>query len=320
MSEPTVARPRSTNDAHWYRPDGEPCYEVPRAKGGGMRNTTLADARKLNLFPSVTTILKVLHKEALVSWMIEQACLAVLTAPKQENEGLDAFIVRVLRTEQQQHQERDLARDKGIAVHESLELLFTGQPVAADMEEWVRKPFDALMAYGKPMGSELILVGTGFAGRTDQVMDCGDHIRLWDYKATGRLPTAGAWPEHRLQLAAYARALADKLAKAGDSRPIIPGNMYVSTKNPGEYAIWEHENWEQTFEKGFKPLLVHWQWANQYFPAGDLTVDIPAPPVNAPTVLTTAGAPAQAAPVTVEIKREGERPRKAVITVGVRPG
>ena len=36
---------------HWYDRDGKAVFEVPKAKGGGMRATTIADARKLGLYP-----------------------------------------------------------------------------------------------------------------------------------------------------------------------------------------------------------------------------------------------------------------------------
>jgi len=49
---------------HWYDRDGKAVFEVPKAKGDGMRATTIADARKLNLYPSVTTVLSVIAKPA----------------------------------------------------------------------------------------------------------------------------------------------------------------------------------------------------------------------------------------------------------------
>ena len=41
--------------SHWYTKEGTACYEVPYADPSkGMRSTTLADARKLKLLPSVS--------------------------------------------------------------------------------------------------------------------------------------------------------------------------------------------------------------------------------------------------------------------------
>ena len=49
---------RAAESVHWYRGDnGQPQYTV-KAKDGSDRPTTLRDARKLNLVPSVTTVMK----------------------------------------------------------------------------------------------------------------------------------------------------------------------------------------------------------------------------------------------------------------------
>ena len=55
---------RAGEQTHWYDQKGAPAYTV-KAKDGSDRPTTLRDARKMNLAPSVTTILKVAAKPAL---------------------------------------------------------------------------------------------------------------------------------------------------------------------------------------------------------------------------------------------------------------
>jgi hypothetical protein len=55
---------------HWYRRDGTSAYTIDG------RPTTLRDARKHNLLPSVTTVLGVVHKAALVNWKEEQVAKA----------------------------------------------------------------------------------------------------------------------------------------------------------------------------------------------------------------------------------------------------
>lgn len=280
-----------------------------------MRATTLADARKLNLLPSVTTILSLLEKPALTLWKVEQAALAVLTAPRKDGEELDAFVLRVLHTEEQQHEERDIARDRGIAIHDAIEALMRGEQANDEILPWVKPAFDALVAYGKPVATERILVGNGFAGKTDLVMDSTDHWRLWDFKGTGRLPdpARGAWPEHRLQLAAYARAYQQLLdtggPEAGADRPIVVGNVYISTAKQGEFVIIEHEDWEVTFDLGFAPLIQHWQWASNYFPSKP---EAPKPARQAQAAQSAQEPPPQAVKVNLPIV--DIRGRKAVVT------
>ena len=54
--------------AHWYTADRQPMHEV-EGKNGNMRSTTIRDARELNLFPSVTTIIGILDKPGLNQWI-----------------------------------------------------------------------------------------------------------------------------------------------------------------------------------------------------------------------------------------------------------
>lgn len=44
-------------NSHWYSKKGDPFHTIPKKNEKGNRVTTLADARELGLFPSVTTIL-----------------------------------------------------------------------------------------------------------------------------------------------------------------------------------------------------------------------------------------------------------------------
>src|SRR3990167_10578720 len=62
---------------HWYNRKGEPAYEVPYAGGIGKRATTLRDARKLDLVPSVTTVGEVIRKPAIEYWNLSQLVLAI---------------------------------------------------------------------------------------------------------------------------------------------------------------------------------------------------------------------------------------------------
>lgn len=259
----TAARPISSEGSHYYYPDGKPAYEVPYAyPKKGFRPTTLADARKLGLLPSVTTILRILHKQSLIDWLVEQACLAVLTTPKRDSEDLDAFVHRVLHQEKVQDQESQAARDRGTAIHAALEDLFLGNTVDSELLPWVQPAAEAIRAYGGRYESELVVVGPGYAGKLDLKLETESAIWLWDWKTTKKLPERGAWPEHRLQLAAYAYAFA-----VVGMPTIRTGNVYISTVECGKFVICEHsESWIDTYVNGFEPLLTHWQWANNYRP------------------------------------------------------
>lgn len=253
--------PRSESSAHWYTKDGQACHEVARSDGQGMRPTTLRDARKLGLLPSVTTILKTLHKQALVEWLIETACLSVLTAPKLPNEELDAFVKRILTTERQQDQEAQKARDLGTAVHVELESRLSGwQPVDHALDPYVLPALEIVNSLGRVVASEKIVVGNGYAGTLDALLD-GNVTTIVDFKTCKKLPKE-SWDEHKLQLSAYAVA-----AAVGDKK-IQTANIYISTTNPGECVLCLNHDWSETYFNGFRPLVQYWQWLNSYIARG----------------------------------------------------
>lgn len=269
MTTPTAARPNHQGQsAHYYTLDGQACHTVPKKEGGGTRPTTLADARKLNLVPSVTSIIQLLDKPALNAWKIEQSVLAVVTAKRNEGETDDAFVKRVLQEEKQQEQEAQVARDKGTEIHDCIEGYFSGLEIPENLEEWVRPVLDRLLEYGQKASAEIILIGDDYGGMADLLQDCSEWWRLWDFKCSKNLPdpAKGAWMEHQLQLAAYAKAFKNKLERAGQVKPILVGNIYISTIEPGKFVAIEHDNWEETYSEGFAPLVRHWQFVKRYKP------------------------------------------------------
>src|SRR5208337_4864623 len=124
------------NSSHWYTRNGEACYEVfysdPKR---GKRSTTLADARKLSLLPSVTTITKVLAAPALVEWLRQTAAIAAVTTPRNPGEELDAFVARALAVDAESIS--DAARDLGTAIHDAIEKAMSGQGFPDELMKFV---------------------------------------------------------------------------------------------------------------------------------------------------------------------------------------
>lgn len=278
----TAANVKHVEEGHWYTKDGKPMHTII-AKGSGLpRATTLRDAKQLGLLPSVTTILGVLEKPALTTWKIEQACLALLTTPRitivtagvdgkvtSRPETDDEFTHRVLSTERVQDQESQIARDRGTEMHDGLDMLCKNQPVNPDLLPWIKPAFDAVMQYGSPLATEVHCVGRGYGGRIDLIQKASQCLWIWDWKTTKKLPDPkkGAYPEHRLQLSAYANATEwDLFNKGGRQATIRTGNVYISTVDTGQFVICEHAEWKDTFMRGFEPLVTYWQFANGYVP------------------------------------------------------
>lgn len=283
----TAARPTIDRACHWYSRTGEPVFEVPcKSRPGETRPADLRDARKLGLLPSVTTLLKLLHKPDLQSWIVEQACLAVLTSPRSDGEELDAFVRRVLQDEKHQDQERDAAADLGKRIHAALAHMLTGLVDESPgtkvltwnehetVAEYIR-PVLAFLLDRKVIACEQVVVGRGYAGTVDletarqeqvkalegmTIRLCDNYVDLWDFKSCKRIPDK-SYPEHRLQLAAYAEAI-----EQGASGTCVCDtyNVYISTTEPGQFKVIRNPNWVRDFADGFSPILQYWQWLVQW--------------------------------------------------------
>lgn len=102
---------------HWYTQGGQPAYTV------NGRDTTLRDARKLSLVPSVTTVTGIIDKPALTNWLIDQAIMASLTLPRVDGETDEAWLSRIKVDGRAQAK---TAAEEGSRIHDAIEKGFTG--------------------------------------------------------------------------------------------------------------------------------------------------------------------------------------------------
>lgn len=240
--------------SHFYDREGNPHHFVPKKDGTGNRPSTVRDCRTNGWLPSVTTILSILRKPGLENWMITQAVHAVVTAPSELGESLDAKIIRVLETERQQDEEARIARDLGTDIHNGLESLFKGEQIHDDLRPWIEPAYLHLRDLCKPIHVEHVLVGDGYAGKCDLIGEMPNQELIVDWKTTKKLPEKGSWFEHVLQLAAYAKARA--------TEPLVTANCYISTFDCGKFAFFFNPDWQQAYTEGFAPLVKHWRYAN----------------------------------------------------------
>lgn len=256
----TVARIRTSDNCHWYTLSGEPFFEILKADGNGMRSPTIADARKLRLLPSVTNVLRILNRPELESWKTEQAVLAVLSSPRKDGEQMDAFVHRILQEEKVQDQEAAKARELGSRIHEAIEAALRHIDWDHSLDPFVLPVLKWQTSTGEICWSEKILVGDGYAGRADALLENSTLgiLLLVDFKTTGKLPRE-SYVEHRLQTAAYAATIGNT-----NHRRILTANFYISTKKPGEIVVHSQDDWGETYVNGFEPLLRYWQWLNRY--------------------------------------------------------
>jgi PD-(D/E)XK nuclease superfamily len=244
---------------HYYDKDGNPHHWVEKKSGPGNRATTIKDARKNGWLPSVTGIVNVLAKPQLERWKMMQACSAVLTSPRREGEGLDAFMERVLFQDKEGEQEARIAAERGSGIHDAIASGLKEQPFDPAYFEYVNAAVGVLESLGKIVTVEKVVVGNGYAGRMDALVENAESLVVLDWKSASKLPEKDSWDDHKLQTAAYAATFGNTNGKR-----ILTANLYLSTKQPGKTAFFVQDNWRETYERGFVPLLRYWQFANDY--------------------------------------------------------
>ena len=158
----------------------------------------------------------------------------------------------------------DAAKALGTAVHDAIEKALNAIPQELLSEQVTACVAPALVAVdelGKVVFTERTLIGEGYAGKTDCVVENDEFITVIDFKTTGakKLPKE-SYDEHRYQLAAYAKALGN----TGNKR-IRTANIYISTVRPGEIAACINDEWQEDWLT-FKLILELWGRINNYKP------------------------------------------------------
>ena len=254
---------RSAESVHWYRQDGSPQYTV-KAKDGSDRPTTLRDARKMDLVPSVTTVLKIAAKPGLEQWKLEQMLLSALTLPRAPDESEKTYIARIVADSKQSAKQ---AAEAGTRIHESIESWFTGnkqvehQATAMAFEKAVAQHFEidakqdwlVERSFADPMG---------FGGKVDMYTMPSLSLPMGvvlDAKSKDFGPDdkIDAYDEHLMQLAAYRHGLGLPFARCA--------NVFASRTHQGLVKVieWtEHDlqiGWEM-----FECLLRFWKLKNDF--------------------------------------------------------
>ena len=241
---------RASESQHWYTRTGDPAYTV-KNKEGHQRPTTLRDARKLGLVPSVTTIIKCAASPGLEAWKLQQMMLAALTLPRAPEETEESFISRIQADSKEQAK---MAAERGSEVHAALESFFETRhvttkfsPAVLGTESEIVKVFGDLT-----WSAEKSFAMNGFGGKVDLHSRDGQGVVI-DFKTkeftSDKLPTG--FEENTMQLAAYRQGLGLYSARCA--------NVFISVNEPGLVHIveWDEDDLNRGW-KMFNGLLDYW--------------------------------------------------------------
>lgn len=247
MSHPSEA-------GHWYAPDGTPVYEV-KARDGSMRPTTLRDAKKMGLYPSVTGIIRCAAAPGLEFWKQQQVLLAALTLPRLPAENDESFCKRVIEDSKEQAKK---AAEGGTKIHAALQAAANFMEYdEAVFEPHVGGAFNALTNTFGPViwfAEQAFAHPSGFGGKAD--LSCQTAVVDFKTKEFGPEDDLKTWDEHAMQLAAYREGLGMPTARCAI--------VYVSVTHPGVARLLEIP--EEDLRRGwacFKALLEFWKAKNR---------------------------------------------------------
>jgi hypothetical protein len=242
----------ATSAGHWYALDGTPCYTT-LSKDGTERPTTLRDARKLALVPSVTTIIRQAAAPALEKWKRDQLMMAALTLPRRPHESEIDWLRRV---EQDSQETGRKAADRGTEIHGAIERYYRQGFYAGSHSSVVDCSGKAIRAHcgerewsaERSFAHEL-----GYGGKVD--LHCAEWII--DFKTKDGVEGSKLYDEHYMQLAAYRRALCPN-ARAGI--------LFVDRTDPICLFIEADADKMASGLAMFDSLLSFWQAKTGYYP------------------------------------------------------
>lgn len=244
--------PPQEDTGHWYTRSGACAYDQPKASGG-RRGTTLADARKLGLVPSVTTVLSIVAKPQLTNWLVDQGILAALTLPRGEAEVEAQWLARIKEDSKAQTK---AASEEGTRIHNAIECHFKGRDVPAEYHPHVAAVIAELMRLFPTItdwrAEDSFAHPLGYGGKVD--LHSPSTGIVVDFKGKDGDFTDGkklAYDQH-WQLAAY---------QVGLELPHnVCANLFVSRTHPGKVAshVWKAADVEQGW-RVFEAALQLWK-------------------------------------------------------------
>ena len=187
------------NTAHWYRPDGTPAYEA-----------TLREARKETLYPSVTTVLKMMAKPELDAWKQRELLSVAVTTPRKPEQTDDEYARTIVDL---YGEKQGVAMKRGSAIHDEIEGYITCKRMT-DISPQAKMAIDLLhehklFAPQCEQSYATIVKDRGYGGKVDLAGMIDTRYAIVDYKTQTikvdkkGIPKPTIYEEMGIQLSAY---------------------------------------------------------------------------------------------------------------------
>ena len=253
---------KASDSGHWYTKEAQLIETLPGAKGQQVK-PDIRHARKHDLCPGVTTIIKAADRPALTVYRERQVLLASLTLTRQPDETDDAWIDRIM---QDSREHAIKAAERGSELHGYVERELTNSSSTHGHVIAVANELETI-APGCRLSwrSELPCVGDlGYATKSDLSVNRNGQRWVVDIKSKdGPLDELRLWDEHSQQLAATRYALATKEPEMIDAKCAI---LFLSRTDPQARIVVATDEQIQHGWECFKALAHYWQIKNKHKP------------------------------------------------------
>ena len=251
--------------SHWYTPAGKPCHHVDMADGS-QRATTLRDAKKMNLYPSVTGICSVIDRPGLADWRVRQCVEAAVRMDL--DDPVSDKMYRAVKA--QAFSQVDEAANLGSRIHDAIEVFVRTGNLPADK--------DALQLYVRPAAEwlsglqgldvldvEKVVVNHDVcvAGRADLLGTFNGRgvVIDWKTRKTKEGEKVRSYAGSDMQLAAYG---ATTFGTEGIDDMLL-ANVVISTTEPGRIEVLKHTNPAASW-LAFRAAACLWKHLKNYAP------------------------------------------------------
>lgn len=249
---------------HYYGIDGSPQYEII-GKNGKKRGTNITDARRLGLVPSVTEIMGVQAKPALIMWIQNQLIEACIDTPFYSGlwtkEEYKKYLIG------QSKRVGEAAAKRGNEIHDSMES-YIKTNLTDDNVEYTH---DAIQLLGNQfdgytwIAEKSFAHPDGFGGRVDlHGYDTKGNYVVIDFKTKDKTNEKDMvqYDDHRIQLAAYQVGL----GLPNNTRRF---NLFIGVHKdrPGLCKLVECKKFDKSIQM-FYALLNWWKIKNDYTSGG----------------------------------------------------
>lgn len=250
-------------NAHWYQADAAPAHDAD-----------LRRARKENLYPSVTTVLKVWPKYMLEAYKIERAINSALTLKRKKGEAQEDFRKRIIEDSKS---EAGAAANTGKALHQMINIrLTTGKwpegeawapwkPWMDSYEAWIAANIIGVTVSEEAFVSHVL----GFGGTIDLIADTkqwGHALLDMKNQAVTTKGKPAFYPEFLMQMVAY--------QEMAPSMPEALVTLVLNREAPDlpYIKVYPPETWQDAWDD-FAAALELWRRVNRYDPRPLATVD-----------------------------------------------